>query len=133
VKILIDVNNQLATINMVHDILHKRPERYTVDENIKELINSQLHLSPAEIFGQIELNNPNITQKQIHYWWTQMMKKYYERNHDQLISAHTLLIENNYNVIFMDLNSEIKYIAFTTPLFKQLINKNEILVDATCK
>jgi hypothetical protein len=120
-------------INYTHSILHKRPERYLINEETKEFINSQIHLSPAEIFGQLELKNPNITQKQIHYWWTKLMKKNYERNQNQLISAHLLLNENNYNIIFMDLNGDVKYIGFITPLFQQLINNNEILVDATCK
>ena len=49
-------------------ILQKRPERYLIDEKTKEFINSQIHLSLAEIFEQLELRNSNITQKQIHYW-----------------------------------------------------------------
>src|SRR5436305_95341 len=133
IKIMINTNDQQATINYTHSILHKRPERYLIDEEIKEFINSQIHLSPAEIFGQLELRNPNITQKQIHYWWTKLMKKKYERNQNQLISNHLLLNENNYNIIFMDLNGDVKYIGFITPLFQKLINNNEILVDATCK
>ena len=75
VKIVVNTNNQLFTIDYVHSILHKRPERYLIDESVKEFIHSQLHLAPAEIFEQLEANNPNITQKQVHYWWTQMMKK----------------------------------------------------------
>jgi hypothetical protein len=125
--------NQQATIDYTHSILHKRPERHLINEDIKEFINSQLHLTPAEIFSQLESNNPNITQKQIHYWWTQLMKKNYERNSDQLISTHLLLNEQNYNIILMDLNGDVKYIGFITPLFQQLIDKKEILVDATCK
>src|ERR1044072_4715872 len=77
IKIIINTNDQQATINYTHGILHKRPERYLIDEETKEFINSQIHLSPAEIFGQLELRNPNITQKQIHYWWTKLMKKKY--------------------------------------------------------
>ncbi len=130
---MINTNDQQATINYTYSILHKRSERYLIDEEIKEFINSQIHLSPAEIFGQLELRNPNITQKQIHYWWTKLMKKKYERNQNQLISTHLLLNENNYNIIFMDLNGDVKYIGFITPLFQKLINNNEILVDATCK
>ena len=61
------------------------------------------------------------------------MKNNYERNQNQLISTHLLLNENNYNIIFMDLNGDVKYIGFITPLFQQLINNKEILVDATCK
>src|ERR1051325_5370289 len=67
IKIIINTNVQQAMINYTHSILHKRPERYLINEETKEFINSQIHLSPAEIFGQLELKNPNITQKQIHY------------------------------------------------------------------
>jgi hypothetical protein len=133
IKIIINTDNQQATINYTHGILHKRPERYLINEEIKEFINSQMHLSPAEIFGQLELNNPNITQKQVHYWWTQIMKKNYEKNQNQLISTHLLLSEKNYNIILMDLNGDVKYIGFITPLFQKLVNNKEILVDATCK
>jgi hypothetical protein len=76
-----------------------------------------LHLSPAEIFAQLELNNPDITQKQIHYWWTQIMKNNYQRDQDQLISSYSLLNERNYNIILMDLDGDVKYIGFITPLF----------------
>jgi len=61
------------------------------------------------------------------------MKKNYQKDQDQLISSYLLLNERNYNIILMDLNGDVKYIGFTTPLFHQLINKKEILVDATCK
>ncbi|CAB4422381.1 unnamed protein product [Rhizophagus irregularis] len=133
VKIMIDITNQQAIIDYTHGILHKRPERHPISEDIKEFINSQLHLSPAEIFAQLELNNPDITQKQIHYWWTQIMKNNYQRDQDQLISSYSLLNERNYNIILMDLDGDVKYIGFITPLFQQLINKKEVLVDATYK
>ena len=133
IKITINTNNQQAALDYAHSILHKRPERYLIDEETKEFINSQLHLSPAEIFEQLELNNPNLTQKQVHYWWTQMMKKKYERNQNQLISTHLLLNENNYNIIFMELDGDVKYLGFITPLFQKLMYNKEILVDATCK
>ena len=61
------------------------------------------------------------------------MKKNYERDQNQLISTHLLLNENNCNTIFMDLNGDVKFIGFITPLFQQLSNNKEILVDATCK
>ncbi|GBC07411.1 hypothetical protein RclHR1_07440016 [Rhizophagus clarus] len=106
IKITINITNLQAEIDYTHGILHKRPERHPINENIKEFINSQLHLSPAEIFAQLELNNPDITQKQIHYWWTQIMKKNYQKDQDQLISSYLLLNERNYNIILMDLDGD---------------------------
>ncbi len=132
IKIVINTNNQLVTIDYVHSILHKRPERYLISEPTKEFIYSQLHLSPAEIFEQLETNNPNITQKQVHYWWTQMMKKNYERDQNQLIFTHLLLNEKDFNIIFIDLIGDVKYVGFITPLFQHLIHNKEIFVDATC-
>ena len=36
---------------------------------IKEEIKRNIHLTPSDIFKQLEQQHPNLTQKQVHAWW----------------------------------------------------------------
>ena len=80
----------------------------------------------------METQYPNLTQKQVHYWWTQHIQQLYKKNDDQLISANILLEEARFNIVMYNHESEIKYLGFLTNFFEILKNNNEIVCDATC-
>ena len=48
------MNTSFVNIHFKHDILHKRPERYIVDDTIKEKIKQCIYLTPKDIFWQLE-------------------------------------------------------------------------------
>jgi hypothetical protein len=50
ITISINMNTSFVNIHFKHDILHKRPERYIVDDTIKEKIKQCIHLTPKDIF-----------------------------------------------------------------------------------
>ncbi len=81
----------------------------------------------------MELDNPNLTQKQCHFWWTEFIRKEFQRNSDQLKSSILLLEEYNNEIIMQDIIGNVKYFAFIIPFFNKLIQNQEILIDATCK
>jgi len=134
ITISINMNTSLINIHFKHDILHKRPERYIVDDTIKEKIKQCIHLTPKDIFRQLEQENPDLTQKQVHAWWTNFIKQEYVRDADnQLKSAELLLKEYKYEIVLMNIEDEINYLGFITPFFELLSKNKEIVVDATCK
>ncbi|CAG8790198.1 3071_t:CDS:2, partial [Gigaspora rosea] len=51
---------------------------------------------------QLEQENPNLTQKQVHAWWTYFLKKEYIRDDDQLNSTKILVEENECKEIVTD-------------------------------
>ncbi|CAG8848282.1 8054_t:CDS:1, partial [Racocetra persica] len=53
-----------ASVHLKHSTIHKWPDRYGVSEEIKLEIQKHLHLSPSEIYKQLEQDNLNLTQKQ---------------------------------------------------------------------
>ena len=133
VKILINMNTCTAKVHLKHNILHKWPEWLGVNESIKEYIKKNTCLTPSEIFKQIEYDHPNLTQKQVHAWWSYYIKKEYIRdNNDQLQSAQKLLQEYGYNLILVNNEDGIRYFGFITPFFNVLYKNKEIVVDATC-
>ncbi|GBC30961.2 ATP-dependent DNA helicase PIF1 [Rhizophagus irregularis DAOM 181602=DAOM 197198] len=132
-KIAIDINSKTADIQLYHDLIHDRPERISVNQEIRNFIGDRLHQTPAEIFSQLEINNPNLTQKQCHYWWTILIKKQYQKDLDQLKSSLLLLEESNKEIIMQNIVGNVKYLAFIMPFFNKLIHNQEILIDATYK
>ena len=85
-----------------------------VTPEIKDQIRQQLHLAP------IERNYPKLTQKQVHYWWTNLMQQQYLRDTDQLISAQHLLEESGFTIILHNDTSGIKHVGFLTTFFNFL-------------
>ncbi|GBC07403.1 hypothetical protein RclHR1_07440008 [Rhizophagus clarus] len=116
VKILINTSTCIAKVHLKHNILHKRPEWLGVTESIKEYIKKNTCLAPSEIFKQIEYDHPNLTQKQVHAWWSYYIKKEYIRdNNDQLPSVQKLLQEYNYELLLVNTENGIRYFGFATP------------------
>ena len=121
ITISINMNTSLVNIHLKHDILHKRPERYIVDDTIKEKMKQCIHLTPKDIFRQLEQENPDLTQKQVHAQWSNFIKQEYIRDtNNQLKSAKLLLEEYNYEIILINLEGEINYLGFITPFFELL-------------
>ncbi|CAG8742449.1 12731_t:CDS:2, partial [Cetraspora pellucida] len=79
-KILLDMEINVATVDLQHNLLHKRSDRFNVTDDIKVEIQKNIHCTPANIFRQLEQQNPNLTQKQVYAWWTYFLKKEYERD-----------------------------------------------------
>src|SRR5437868_2124176 len=67
-KILLDMEINIAMINLQHNLLHKCPDRFNVSDDIKAEIKNNIHQMLADIFRQLESQNPNLTQKQVHAW-----------------------------------------------------------------
>ncbi|CAG8790313.1 4857_t:CDS:2 [Dentiscutata erythropus] len=91
-RISINMIDNHASIYLKHEILHKRPKRNRVTEEIKNEIKANLHLMPSDIYRRLEHNYPEITQKQIHAWWTTFIKKKFILLYlgmDQLICMYT--------------------------------------------
>jgi len=126
-------NSNRVMLKFRHDFLHARPENHGVTQEIKDKIRQQLHLTPKEIYAS--LNYPDLTQKQVHYWWTQQIQEIYKKNDNQLISAKILLEEAHLNVLMYryEPESDAKCIGFLTNFFDILKNNYEIICDATCK
>ena len=62
IKIIIDSDMQTAKLEMQHDLLHIRPEKYNVSEEVKIFIRQQIHLVPKDIFSTLEFSHPELTQ-----------------------------------------------------------------------
>ena len=81
----------------------------------------------------MEHNKSNLTQKQVHAWWSILFKQEYVRDNDQLISAEILLKEYGYKILLSNTKDGIKFLSFTTPFFEKMIKNQEIIIDATYK
>jgi hypothetical protein len=126
-----DLQNVLLKFR--HDFLHERPENYGVTQEIKDKIREQLHLTPKDIYATLAKDYLDLTQKQVHYWWTKQIQELYKRNDDQLISAKIFLEETQFNIVTYHYENNVKYIGFLTNYFDTLKNNSEIICDATCK
>ena len=132
-RITVNMNLKTANVQLNHDLIHNRLEKINVTQEIRDFIKDRLHQTPAEIFNQLEIDNPNLIQKQCHFWWTELIKKEFQKDSDQLRSSLLLLEKNNKEVIMQNINGNTKYLGFITPFFSKLMHKQEILIDATCK
>jgi hypothetical protein len=54
-KISLNMETHIVTIDLKHNLLHKRPHRYGLNDSIKEVIKGSLHLTPSDIFKQLGL------------------------------------------------------------------------------
>lgn len=134
IKITLKMEIKIATIHLQHSIIHKRPERFGIDESIKEEIRKNIHLNPSDIYRILECNNSNLTQKQVHAWWSTLIKqKYIRNNEDQLDSAEILLKEYGYQILLDNTKDGVKFLSFITPFFEKMFKNQEIIVDATYK
>ncbi|EXX54306.1 hypothetical protein RirG_235770 [Rhizophagus irregularis DAOM 197198w] len=116
------------------DLNKQRDQRYAVSDTIKEKIKQYINFTPKDIFRQLEQENPDLTQKQVHAWWANFIKQKYIRDkNNQLKSAKLLLEEYNYEIILVNIEGEINYLGFITLFFELLSTNKEIVVDATCK
>ncbi|CAB4402232.1 unnamed protein product [Rhizophagus irregularis] len=128
------MGTNIASVNLQHSIIHKRPERFGVNENIKEEIRKNIHLTPSDIYRILEHDNPNLTQKQVHAWWSMLIKQEYIRDDkNQLNSAEVLLNEYGYKTLLNNTKDGVKFLSFTIPFFEKMIETQEIVVDATYK
>ncbi|CAG8767553.1 14358_t:CDS:2 [Dentiscutata erythropus] len=93
-KISINMITNNASIYLKYKILYQRPERNRVTEEIKNIIQSNLHLMPSDIYRILESNHPEITQKQIHAWWTIFIKKRGRQD-----SARTEILANFFKIL----------------------------------
>ncbi|CAB4410551.1 unnamed protein product [Rhizophagus irregularis] len=50
IKIKLKMGTNIASVNLQHSIIHKRPERFDVNEDIKEEIRKNIHLTPSDIY-----------------------------------------------------------------------------------
>ncbi|CAB4478365.1 unnamed protein product [Rhizophagus irregularis] len=113
ITISINMNTFLVTIHLKHDILHKRPERCAVSDTIKEKIKQYINFTPKDIFRQLEQENPDLTQKQVHAWWANFIKQEYIRDkNNQLKSAKLLLEEYNYEIILVNIEDKTNALGF---------------------
>lgn len=129
---LYETSNKI-TLKLLHDVFHPRPEKCAVTEETKEQIRQQIHLLPKDIYASLQSTHPDLTQKQVHYWWTQQMQGQYKKNDDQLLSAKILLEEATFSILMYSSNPRVRYIGFLTNFFDNLKNNTEIFCDATCK
>lgn len=67
-KIKIDIDSKTAIVQLYHDLIYDRSEKFNINQEIKSFIKDRLCQTPAEIFSQLEINNLNLTQKQCYYW-----------------------------------------------------------------
>jgi len=63
-RITVNMNLKTANVQLNHDLIHDRLEKINVTQEIRDFIKDRLHQTPAEIFNQLEIDNPNLTQKQ---------------------------------------------------------------------
>ncbi|CAG8524009.1 20256_t:CDS:2 [Gigaspora rosea] len=80
---------------------------------------------------ELELNYPDLTQKQVHAWWNKFIKEKYIHDNNLLNSMKILLEEYKYSIVLENITGDIKYLGFLTPFFNLLLKNKEIVVDAT--
>ncbi|CAG8814149.1 9199_t:CDS:2, partial [Racocetra fulgida] len=105
VKVSINIEVKIALIHLQHSMIYKRSERFNVDE--------------SDIYRILEYDNPNLTQKQVHAWWSILIKQEYIKNSaDQLNSAEIFLKDHGYQILLSNYKERIKFFGFVTPFFK---------------
>ncbi|CAG8491273.1 3778_t:CDS:2 [Racocetra fulgida] len=100
-----------AFIYLKHKTLHQQPERNRVTDKIKNKIKENLQLAPSDIYSMIEQDFPEISQKQIHAWWTVFIQKEFIRDDDQVNSAKMFLEEHNLQVIMFNNSNGVKLLG----------------------
>src|SRR5581483_6520525 len=53
VKVSIDSLNNMASLSVKHDLLHKKPTNVEVSQDIKDFIKENINLLPREIYAQL--------------------------------------------------------------------------------
>ncbi|CAG8794566.1 5655_t:CDS:1, partial [Racocetra fulgida] len=109
-KIVLNMETNIATIDLQHNLLHKRPDRFNTSDDIKAEIKKNIHLTPADIFKQLEQQNPNLTQKQVHAWWSYFLKKEYICDENDQLNSARILVEQNKCKITLFNTQNIQYL-----------------------
>ncbi|CAG8833289.1 4455_t:CDS:2, partial [Racocetra persica] len=121
-KILLDMEMNVAMVDLQYNLFHRCSDRFNITDNVKAEIQQNIHHTPADIFRQLEQQNPNLTQKQE-----------YEHNYNNQLNSTKILVEENELKMILINDQEIKYLGFIIPFFELLKNNNEIVIDATYK
>src|ERR1044072_7983227 len=103
-KISVNEVTHIAEVTLYHKDLHVKPKDYSIPQNIKYFIKSNIDLLSREIYARLvsseEFDLPlYIKQKQIHFWWTQLGQDRYKRHNNAFESAYIWLLENQYKTL----------------------------------
>jgi len=137
IKITINNTSHVAKLTLQHNILHQRPKKVSISQEVKTFIKENIDLLPREIYSQLIRNNtdPTIRQKHIHFWWSQFGQVRYKRHNNAFESAVLWLRERHYDIILHE-TEPVRALAFDTRILDKMnqlgININECGIDATC-
>jgi hypothetical protein len=137
IKITINNTSQVAELTLQHSILHRKPKKVSISQEVKTFIKRNMDLLPREIYSQLVRNNadPSIRQKHVHFWWSQFVQERYKRHNNAFESAILWLRERHYDIILNE-TEPVRALAFDTRMLDQMnhlrININECGIDATC-
>jgi hypothetical protein len=138
INVTINLETKIASVNVIHKILHELPKEANVSQHVKDFITENIDLLPREIYARLVENGLDlgIRQNQIYFWWTKLGEHRFKRDSNAFQSAKTLLKENDCTII-LETDLPVQAIAFETGLYQMLIKNgiliNEVGIDATCK
>ncbi|CAG8655134.1 10429_t:CDS:2, partial [Ambispora gerdemannii] len=145
-KIIIRVDTILnvTTVDIYHGSLHPRPNLcIETPEELRQEIKINSHLTIVDLKNHLRNKGFDISKyspKRIYYWKSMAVQKLFQRNNNHVEFTCKLLSEHEIHGFHWCLNikdSEATAIGFTTPLLKEIKNRNisitEIYLNATYK
>ncbi|CAG8832251.1 411_t:CDS:1, partial [Gigaspora margarita] len=84
-----------------------------VMNEIKEYIQNNLHQTSQIIWKNLGTKSPNITKKQIYYWWINFSQHIWKKDENQIKSAIKIIkIYDNIEIILNITDNEVTMISF---------------------
>ncbi|CAG8450754.1 12527_t:CDS:1 [Racocetra fulgida] len=102
---------------------------------IKDYVQDHLQQTPRVIWENIGTNYPNITEKQIYYWWLNLSQHLWKKDDNQIQSAIKIIESyTGIEIILTITDDEVTMISFgIIEIINRLgVNAVEIGIDATC-
>jgi hypothetical protein len=149
VKLLIDIIEKRATVNVHHRVQHEHPTHRQVSfpDEAREWIkaNADYNLQNTEVYRRLwmeNLINTELHTKEQVYYWTSVYKKdtYIMNRENQLLSAKAYLEQRKFSekgikVLVHIENDFVRALGFITPLFRIIGAEDvtEVIIDSTFK
>ncbi|CAG8589777.1 13617_t:CDS:2, partial [Racocetra persica] len=106
ITIKIYFKNNTASINISHEFLHPRSEKFNVTKEIKDFINSHIQQSVPDIYQLIKDQHINgfefLTIQQVYYWWSTVARMEYRSSDNEVISTKAYLQEQKQEILFFN-------------------------------
>ncbi len=132
----LSTNCELAYIEIVHEIVHRKPQRAVITESIKQFIRENVHQGVRWLCRNLPDPTHLLTADQVYFWWAKFSKDIYQRAANPYESTLMLLeeIAGDDAILLSTNDASASAIGFKTSFLNTLLLQDaSICIDATYK